>query len=351
MRRALQLAQRGWGRTAPNPMVGAVLVKGAQIIGEGFHPEFGREHAEIAALRAAGDKARGATMYVTLEPCNHDGKSGPCAQAIVDAGVQRVIFAVSDPNPEAAGGAARLRRAGVQLAVGLEADGARELNAAFFHRYSSNRPFVTLKLAMSIDGAIADHARSADWLTSEKSRKRVHKMRAGVDAVAVGLGTALADDPALTVRGRISSRVPPVRIVFSRSAAFPTTLNLAVTASEIPTWLLTTSEDTAAVAALESLGVRVLKMVDLADGMRKLFASGIHSLLVEGGAQLASSLLDSELVDRLVVFRAPLVLGSGGLIAFASARPRLVSTTARLKVLHSEMLDGDSMTTYAVSGA
>src|SRR4051812_28976138 len=202
MRRALDLARRGWGQTAPNPMVGAVVVRDGEVVGEGYHARFGEEHAEVAALREAGDRARGATLFVTLEPCAHHGKTPPCADAVIAAGVKRVLMAIADPNPQAAGGAERLRAAGVDVDVGMEASEARELNAAFLHAFTSNRPWLILKLATSLDGAIADGARqhgtAGRWLTGEEARRDVHHMRAGVDAVAVGVGTVIADDPMLT---------------------------------------------------------------------------------------------------------------------------------------------------------
>src|SRR5215204_848384 len=189
MRQALALAERGWGQTAPNPMVGAVVVRGGELVGEGWHAHFGGPHAEIEALRAAGERARGATLYVTLEPCNHFGKTPPCTDAILAAGVRRVVAASADPSPVARGGADRLREAGVAVVLGVEEVAARELNAPFFHALSSDRSFVQLKLALSLDGAIADHSRKPGWLTGEAARREVHRMRAGSDAVAVGIGT------------------------------------------------------------------------------------------------------------------------------------------------------------------
>src|SRR3954468_2645940 len=230
MRRALALAERGWGRTAPNPMVGAVVVRDGRVVGEGWHAEFGGPHAEVEALRAAGDRAKGATMYVTLEPCNHQGKTPPCTEALLAAGVRRVVVACEDPNPEARGGAHRLREAGVDVALGVEEDAARELNAPFFHALASDRPFVRLKLALSLDGALADHTRQPGWLTGEAARHEVHRLRADADAIAVGIGTVLADDPELTVRHVPAPRVAPTRVVFDTSARLPRTSRLATTA-------------------------------------------------------------------------------------------------------------------------
>src|SRR6187551_1305855 len=231
MRRALALAERGWGQTAPNPMVGAVVVRDSAVVGEGWHAHYGGPHAEVEALRAAGEHARGATLYVSLEPCNHFGKTPPCTDAILAAGVHRVVAACADPSPVARGGADRLREAGLEVTLGLEEAAARELNAAFFHALSSDRPFVQLKLALSLDGALADHSRQPGWLTGELARREVHRMRAGSDAVAVGIGTVLADDPELTVRHASPPRVAPIRVVFDTSARLPRTSKLAQTAS------------------------------------------------------------------------------------------------------------------------
>src|SRR5215208_4872624 len=234
MRRALSLARKGWGQTAPNPMVGAVVVRDGAVVGEGFHRRFGGPHAEVEALRAAADRARGATVYVSLEPCNHHGKTPPCTEALLAAGVARVVCATRDPNPPAGGGVERLRAAGVEVAVGVEESAARELNAPFLHAFVSDRPWVTLKVAVSLDGALADAARSRGWLTNERSRREVHRLRAGHDAVGVGVGTAAADDPALTVRGVRPPRVPPRRVVFDRLARLPVHGQLARTARAVP---------------------------------------------------------------------------------------------------------------------
>ena len=234
MRRALALAERGWGQTAPNPMVGAVVVRDGVVVGEGWHGQFGGPHAEVEALRAAGERARGATLYVSLEPCNHVGKTPPCTDAILAAGVRRVVAACADRSPVAQGGAQRLREAGVDVVVGVEEAAARELNAPFFHALASDRPFVQLKLALSLDGALADHSRQPGWLTGEPARREVHRMRAGADAIAVGIGTVLADDPELTVRHAAPPRVAPTRVVFDTSARLPRTSKLAHSASEVP---------------------------------------------------------------------------------------------------------------------
>src|SRR5437867_8058084 len=221
MRRALDLARKGWGQTAPNPMVGAVVVRDGKVVGEGFHPRYGDRHAEVVALSTAREKARGATMFTTLEPCRHYGKTPPCTDAISAAGIRRVVIAALDPTKKAGGGAELLRQHGVEVSVGLLEAEARELNAAFFHAASSDMPWTTLKLAVSIETAIANERGTTSWLTGPESRAEVHRMRAGNDAIGVGVGTIVADDPQLNVREAPAPRVPPARVVFDRSLRTP----------------------------------------------------------------------------------------------------------------------------------
>ena len=218
MRRALALAEGGWGQTAPNPMVGAVVVRDGTVVAEGWHEKFGEAHAEANALTRAGAAAKGATMYVTLEPCNHSGKTPPCADALVAAKIGRVVIATRDPGTNSGGGAEKLRAAGIEVEFGLLEAESRELNAPFFHSFLSDRPWVTLKLALSIDGAIADSERGRAWLTNDQSQAEVHRIRAGVDAIAVGATTFATDHPRLTVRGPIQPRVAPARVVFDSDA-------------------------------------------------------------------------------------------------------------------------------------
>jgi len=350
MRQALALARRGWGRTAPNPLVGAVLVRDGEVVGEGHHAMYGGDHAEVVALRAAGDRARGATAYVTLEPCAHHGKTPPCADALIGAGVGRVVVATADPSPTAAGGLARLRGAGIETVVGVEEAAARELNAAFFHALQSDRPWVTLKLAVSLDGAIAGRDGSG-WLTGRASQREVHHLRAGSDAVAVGMGTVLADDPLLTVRDHERPRVAPVRVVFDRSARTPLTSRLVQTARETPVVIVAEHPDLARAAALASAGVEVVTVASLGEGLQALRARGIRALMVEGGARLAGALLTAAAVDRLVIFQAPCVLGAGALGAFAFAPARTPTDAFRLPVIERRTLDDDLMTVYACSPA
>jgi diaminohydroxyphosphoribosylaminopyrimidine deaminase/5-amino-6-(5-phosphoribosylamino)uracil reductase len=347
MRRALALAERGWGQTAPNPMVGAVVVRDGVVVGEGWHTAFGAPHAEVEALRAAGDRARGATVYVTLEPCDHHGKTPPCADALIAAGVRRVVAATEDPSPAARGGAERLRDAGIEVDVGVEGDAARELNAPFFHALASDRPFVRLKLAMSLDGAIADGTRRPRWLTGEAARREVHRLRAVSDAIAVGIGTVLADDPALTVRDAPAPRVPPVRVVFDGSARLPDDSRLARSAREVPVIVVCRAPEAGRAAVLERLGVTLLRAATLREALVALRAHGIRSLLVEGGAAVAGSLVREALVDRLVIFRAPLVLGAGAIGAFGGMPPVRAQDAPRWRLLEARRLEDDELTIYA----
>jgi diaminohydroxyphosphoribosylaminopyrimidine deaminase/5-amino-6-(5-phosphoribosylamino)uracil reductase len=348
MRRALSLAERGWGQTAPNPMVGAVVVRDGVVVGEGWHTRYGASHAEIDALRAAGDAARGATMYVTLEPCNHHGQTPPCSEALVAAGISRVVAATADPNPVARGGAEWLREQGVQVLCGVEESAARELNAPFFHAHASSRSFVQLKLALSLDGALTDRARQRGWLTREGARREVHRLRAGADGIAVGIGTVRADDPLLTVRDVVvPPRVPPARVVFDTSARLPLTSRLVQTAWEQPTIVVCWAPDPAHAAALEREGVTLVHAASLADALVALRTSGIRTLLVEGGAGLASSFLQEALVDRLIIFRAPLILGGDALNAFAGLSPETIGEARRWRVIDARRFGDDEMTVYA----
>lgn len=349
MRRALSLATQGWGQTAPNPMVGAVVVRDGRVVGEGWHARFGDAHAEVAALAEAGESARGATVYVTLEPCAHHGKTPPCVDALVAAGVTRVVVGARDPNPVARGGVERLRAAGIDVDVGVEAAAARELDAPFFFAHGAERPWVTLKLAVSIDGAVADHTRRPGWITGEASRREVHRLRAGHDAVAVGAATVRFDDPALTVRDAPAPRVPPVRVVFAAGQLIDAASRLARTAREVPTVVVAPVADGHLADELRALGVELVEAATLAEGLRALRARGVRSLLVEGGARLASALWDASLVDRLIIFQGPVVLGGGALHAFAHASPVEVARAPRLRVLARRELGDDVATTYAVS--
>jgi diaminohydroxyphosphoribosylaminopyrimidine deaminase/5-amino-6-(5-phosphoribosylamino)uracil reductase len=319
MTRALELAWRGWGRVQPNPLVGAVVLAAGDPVGEGWHAELGERHAESVALAAAGERARGATVVVTLEPCAHQGRQPPCTDALIRAGVRRVVAALADPNPVAAGGAARLREAGIEVEIGLLADAAAAQNAAFLHRIrDASRPFVALKLATTMDAKIADASGNSRWISSSAARDYVHWLRAGFDAIAVGGVTARTDDPELTVRGQLRPRVAPLRVVFASDADLPTSLTLVRTAREVPTVVFVGELAPARrVESLEASGVEVERVGDLGTALAALRARGITSLLVEGGGRLAGALLAEGLVERYYWVQSPLWHGRGGAPAMA----------------------------------
>lgn len=351
MRRALVLAERGAGEVAPNPKVGCVLVRDGAVLGEGWHQRYGEAHAEVHALAVAGESARGATAYVSLEPCNHQGKTGPCTEALIAAGIARVVCAVRDPNPRAAGGLERLQQAGVAVEHGVCEAAARVQNAPFLHRArGSDLPFVTLKLALSIDGALVGASRRRAWLTGPEAQAAVHALRADADAVAVGIGTALADDPALTVRLAPPPRLSPRRVVFDRGARLPLTSALVRTARETPVTAVTTGQHPDREASLVAAGVDVLRARDLPAALRALRQQGIGHLLVEGGAELASALLEAGLVHHLITFQAPVVLGAGAVQAFAALAGREADVAPRYRVIERREYGADLMTRYAVSG-
>lgn len=349
MGRAINLAGRGWGRVAPNPMVGAVIVRDGIIVGEGWHREYGHAHAEVEAIRAAGPLAEGATIYVTLEPCSHHGKTGPCTEAVLAAGIKRVVFACADPNPRAEGGGAFLAQRGIEVSSGLEEPAARQLNPVFFRNFDperANLPWVELKLALSLDGHSTDAAGRSKWITGENARAEVHRLRAGFDAIAVGIGTVLADDPELTVRGEgsVIPRIPPVRVVFDRALRLPLDSRLVTSAGELPVWVVAApGADAARRDQLEGKGVRILEATDLTAGLSALRAAGILSVFCEGGARLASSLLATDLVDRLSLFFAPLFLGPGGSDPFAGIPDSPVSNAQRWSLIRSVPFGADTL--------
>jgi len=318
MRRALELAMRGRGRTSPNPMVGAVLAKDGTIVGEGYHARVGGPHAEIVALDAAAEGARGATLYVTLEPCCHMGRTPPCTEAILRSGVAKVIAAVEDPNPAVCGqGIARLRDAGVAVEVGLCDAEARALNAAFFTWVTLGRPLGILKAGMSLDGKIATRTGDARWITGEPARRRAHQMRAEADAILIGVETALRDDPLLTAREAPAPR-QPLRIVADSQARLPLRQQLARTACEVPTVVATTPGAPGdRVAALQAAGVEVLVVdgpgprLDLKALAGALAKRDITSVLIEGGGTLHAAALEAGIVDRVALFVAPSSWGGG----------------------------------------
>lgn len=352
VRRAVELAWGGWGRVAPNPLVGCVIVRDdGQVMGEGWHTEYGRPHAEVEALRAAGEAARGATAYVSLEPCSHHGKTPPCTGALIAAGVRRVVFGGFDPNPRASGGADVLRAAGIQALGGVEEARVRDQNAVFFHAHSAaggERPFVALKLALSLDARIADGGGRSVWITGEEARAETHRLRAGYDAVAVGIGTARADDPQLTVRGAVEPRVPPARVVFDRALRLPLDGALARTARDVPVHAVCEPDAPAARrAALEDAGVRVVAGAGLAGQLRVLREAGVRSMFVEGGAVLASALLAADVVDRMYLFYAPVLMGPDSAAPFGGIASPALADAPRWRRLDTQAFGADTLVTLA----
>lgn len=342
MRRALALARRGWGQTAPNPMVGAVVVRGGRVVGEGWHARFGGPHAEVVALAKAGKRGRGATVFVTLEPCAHHGKTPPCVDALIAAGVSRVVFATRDPGKDSGGGARRLRRAGIEVEGGLEESEARELNAPFFFAHESGgRPWVTLKLALSADGAVARKRGARTKISAVSADREVHRLRAQADAVAVGINTVLSDDPALTVRLARAPRISPVRVVFDRTARLPVRAALVRTNGVVPTVVVAERPAPKRELALFHAGVEVLRARGLKHALQLLAGHGIRSLVVEGGPTLGRALLAARLVDRVVIFRSPRNIGAGAIAAFDDA-----SFLERFRVVARRRFGPDVMTIF-----
>jgi diaminohydroxyphosphoribosylaminopyrimidine deaminase / 5-amino-6-(5-phosphoribosylamino)uracil reductase len=326
MRAAFALARRGLGRTWPNPAVGCILVKDGRVVGRGWTQPGGRPHAETEALARAGALAAGSTAYVSLEPCSHHGKTGPCAEALSKAGIARAVIAIEDPDPRVAGrGLTLLGEQDIAVSLGVGADEAREINAGFLQRLEKNRPLVTLKLAMTLDGRIATHTGESRWITGEPARARAHLLRAQNDAIMVGSGTVLADDPLLNVRLPGLERYSPLRIVLDGRMRLPLTSALVVGVHDTPTWLVTLpGGDKRRRQIYVDCGIEVIEApagsdgaLDLVQVMGRLAAHGLTRLLVEGGARLAAALLRDKLVDRLAIFRAPSLIGGDGLPATA----------------------------------
>lgn len=325
MAMALSLARRGLGSVWPNPAVGCVIVAEGCVVGRGWTQPGGRPHAETEALARASAAAKGATAYVSLEPCAHHGKTPPCTDALIDAGISRAVVALEDPDPRVKGGGiARLKDAGIDVTTGVGASDAHEINAGFVSRITRNRPLVTLKLATTLDGKIATHTGESRWITGEPARERAHMLRAEHDAVLVGIGTALADNPDLTCRLPGMAARSPVRVLVDGGQHLPESHKLF--ADDLPTWLITTP----ALRAHKGVpaGVRGLEIIevpagestrpDLPETLAALAARGITRLLVEGGAQIAAGFVKHDLVDRVAWFQAPCLMGGDGKPAVAA---------------------------------
>jgi diaminohydroxyphosphoribosylaminopyrimidine deaminase / 5-amino-6-(5-phosphoribosylamino)uracil reductase len=355
MQLALTLGRRGLGRTWPNPAVGAVVVKDGVIVGRGWTQPGGRPHAEPVALNRADGAARGATLYVTLEPCSHFGKSPPCADAIIAAGVARVVAAIEDPNPAVAGrGHAKLRAAGIAVDVGLFAQEAAHDHAGHFRRVLDKRPHVILKLAVSADDKIGAAGGKPIAITGEAARSRVHLLRAQSDAILVGIGTILADDPLLTCRLPGMEKRSPVRVVLDNSLRIPSDSRLVRTARETPLWVIAAElADAPAAARLGASGAQVMRVIpkagsglDLRAVLHALSDKGITRLMVEGGSRVASSFVAAGLVDEVWLFRGEKAVGVDGVAALDALPLSEITQSPAFRVRASEVLGNDRLTIY-----
>lgn len=355
MRAALALARRGLGTVWPNPAVGCVIVKDGRVVGRGWTQPGGRPHAETEALAMAGKAASGSTAYVTLEPCAHHGKTAPCAEALISAGIVRVVVAVQDPDARVAGkGVEMLMRAGVKVVEGVLEAEAAEINAGFFMRVTTGRPLVTLKLASTLDGRIATHSGESRWITGPAARTVAHMLRAENDVIMVGSGTALYDDPDLSCRLAGLAECSPVRVVVDGRLRLPLTSRLVATANDIPTWVLTLEGcDRLRREAYEEAGVDVVELpagadgaIDLEMALEALAESGVTRVLVEGGAHLAAALLRAGLVDRLIWFRAPRLMGGDGLAAAVAFGVDHLAQTPRFERIDVRPVGDDVMELY-----
>jgi diaminohydroxyphosphoribosylaminopyrimidine deaminase/5-amino-6-(5-phosphoribosylamino)uracil reductase len=357
MQLALALGRRSLGTSAPNPAVGAVIVKDDVIVGRGWTQPGGRPHAEVEALRRAGEAARGATLYVTLEPCSHVGKTPPCADAVIAAGITRVVSAIEDPTPEVAGqGHARLRAAGLSVEIGLCAVEAAHHHAGHFRRVRDKRPHVILKLAVSADGKIATAGGAPVAITGEAAKARVHLLRAQCNAILVGIGTVLADDPLLTCRLPGMETRSPLRVVLDHALRIPHDSRLVRSARETPLWVMASDLAQAPAAMkLGAAGVQVLRvpvaagapgLVDLAAILRALSERGVTRLLVEGGARVASSFVAAGLVDEVWLLRGPDPIGDDGVAALGALPLTAITGSPQFRVRASETLDQDTLAIY-----
>ncbi|MEL7069815.1 MAG: bifunctional diaminohydroxyphosphoribosylaminopyrimidine deaminase/5-amino-6-(5-phosphoribosylamino)uracil reductase RibD [Cyanobacteria bacterium J06581_3] len=347
MQRCCALAAKAAGHTAPNPLVGSVIVQTQKVVGEGFHPKAGEPHAEIFALRAAGDKAKGATLYVNLEPCNHTGRTPPCSDAIIHAGIRRVVIGMKDPNPKASGGIEKLQAAGINVTVGVEEAACQQLNEAFIHRVTHHRPFGILKYAMTLDGKIATTTGHSAWVSGPESRAQVHQLRSRCDAVIVGGNTVRQDNPRLTSHGQGDRN--PLRVVMSKQLNLPTAANLWDTPVAPTLVLCQTNADQAIADKLQQQGVEIIQMETLTPegAMDVLYERGAMSVLWECGGTLAAAAIAANTVQKVWAFIAPKLVGGqsaptpiGDLgIEYMSAAKSLSRTTLS-QVGHDFLLQG-----------
>lgn len=345
MQRCIELAQLAIGQTAPNPLVGAIIVRNGEVVGEGFHPKAGHPHAEVFALISAGEKAQGATLYVNLEPCNHYGRTPPCTEALIQAGIARVVVGMVDPNPQVGGtGIARLRDAGIEVKVGVEEAACQDLNEAFVHRMVHQRPFGILKYAMTLDGKIATATGHSSWVTGESARRLVHELRATCDAVIVGGNTVRQDNPQLTSHGVTPHN--PIRVVMSRTLNLPLEAQLWYTEAA-PTVVFTeTGRQPELQEKLQQKGVEVIELANLtpADVMQNLYHRGCLTVFWECGGQLAARAIADQCVQKVMAFIAPKIIGGAtaptpvGELGFSLMTEALSLERVRWRAINSDLL-------------
>ncbi|MCI5048142.1 MAG: bifunctional diaminohydroxyphosphoribosylaminopyrimidine deaminase/5-amino-6-(5-phosphoribosylamino)uracil reductase RibD [Aquisalinus sp.] len=361
MMRAIDLARRAEGYTSPNPMVGCVLAKDGRILGEGFHARPGTPHAEANALRAAGEQAHGATAYVTLEPCNHYGSNPPCTEGLIKAGVAEVVYAVSDPNPVAAGGDDRLRDAGIKVRSGLCASEAAHLNRFWLHHIRQQTPYVIAKFASSLDGKIATRTGDSKWITSEAARLRGHDLRQACDAIIVGVDTIISDDPSLTARGKLPAghrqAAHPLRVVLDSTGRVPLEAKIFRSTTPGKTLLATTTAMPALKEqALRGRGVEVVRLKadtagrpDLSSLLTALHERNVLSCMIEGGGKVLGSFFDARLVDEVWAFIAPVIIGGDAAVPVAGLGAETLDNAFRLQNTEIEQLHGTLLMRGAVS--
>ncbi|CCU78533.1 Diaminohydroxyphosphoribosylaminopyrimidine deaminase / 5-amino-6-(5-phosphoribosylamino)uracil reductase [Halanaerobium saccharolyticum subsp. saccharolyticum DSM 6643] len=356
MARALELAKLGEGSTSPNPMVGAVVVKDGKIVGEGYHQKYGGPHAEVFAIEEAGEKAIGADIYVSLEPCSHYGKTPPCAQKLIDTGIKRAIIAMVDPNPDVAGrGIEMLREAGIEVELGLLKKEAQNLNEIFLKYIQSDYPFVYLKKAQTLDGYIASSSGDSKWITNSAARLEGHKLRHRSDAIMVGIGTVLADDPSLTARLESKKGIDPIRIILDPLLEIPLTAKIINQKSTAKTLIITADNLNNSAAQIKKEKLLKKKKVEILDfetdntnyfNLKKLLMQlrerKISSILVEGGAKLSHTFLKENLVDKFYYFIAPKIYGgSDGIASFCGEGPKMMSDAVELEILEQKNIDNN----------
>lgn len=349
MERALALAAQGRGRVSPNPMVGAILVKEGSVVGEGFHPYAGGDHAEVVAVKAAGRAAQGAVLFVTLEPCCHYGKTPPCTEALIKAGIVRVVVATLDPNPAVAGkGVRRLREAGIAVEMGPLGEEAVRLNEAYFKYIQTRRPFVILKAALSLDGKLATRTGDSRWITGEMARRRVHQLRNEVDAVLTGIGTVLKDDPQLTTRLETPGGRDPLRVIVDSRARLPSSAQLLQTGTRPPLIAVGPDAPRNRTARLREAGAELLVIpkgeggLSLPDLMAALGRRGVTSVMIEGGGRLSTSALQAGIVDKVLLMIAPILIGGRTAPTLLQGEGvEKLSEAGRLKEVTAESLGED----------